>query len=157
MILYQKLINFKATRTYLKLIIIDIRKTLNLFFKILKEINSLFLALVYESFILYMVLLCRFLFKQKIINCVEALYQGRYYIVHLLHVRDSDTTKMRMVRYFEHISGMLRQQSKLTKSDGNHGRNKKFEIFRYRKRQHGESRERECFRCTDMLCMKYKN
>ena len=45
--------------------------------------------------------------------------------MHLLHVRDSDTTKMRMVRYFEHISGMLRQQSKLTKSDGNHGRNKK--------------------------------
>lgn len=45
--------------------------------------------------------------------------------MHLSHVRDSDTTKMRMVRYFEHISGMLRQQSKLTKSDGNHERNKK--------------------------------
>ena len=104
-----------------------------------------------------MVLLCRFLFKQKIINCVEALYQGRYYIVHLLHVRDSDTTKMRMVRYFEHISGMLRQQSKLTKSDGNHGRNKKIEIFRYRKRQHGErerERERECLRCTDKALYK---
>ena len=55
-------------------------------------------------------------------------------MLNLLHVRDSDTTKMRMVRYFEHISGMLRQQSKLTKGDGNHGRNKKFEIFRYRKR-----------------------
>ena len=76
--------------------------------------------------------------------------------MHLLHVRDSDTTKMRMVRYFEHISGMLRQQSKLTKSDGNHGRNKK---MRFSDTEKGsmERVERECLRCTDMLCMKYKN
>ena len=55
--------------------------------------------------------------------------------MHLLHVRDSDTTKMRMVRYFEHISGMLRQQSMLTKNDGNHERNKKNNVFEIRKRE----------------------
>ena len=35
-----------------------------------------------------------------------------------------------MVRNFKHISGMLRQQSKLTKNDGNHERNKKSNVFK---------------------------
>ena len=56
--------------------------------------------------------------------------------------RDSDKTKMRMVRNFEHISGMLRQQSKLTKNDGNHERNKKLNVFKIGKKL-WKSRERE--------------
>ena len=39
-------------------------------------------------------------------------------------------TKMSMVRNFKHISGMLRQQSKLTKNDENHERNKKSNVFK---------------------------
>ena len=39
-----------------------------------------------------------------------------------------EKTKMRLVRNFEHISGMLRQQSMLTKNDGNHERNKKVNV-----------------------------
>ena len=41
-----------------------------------------------------------------------------------------EKTKMRMVRNFEHISGMLRQQSMLTKNDGNHERNKKITFLK---------------------------
>ena len=43
-------------------------------------------------------------------------------------------TKMSMVRNFKHISGMLRQQSKLTKNDGNHERNKKLNVFEIEKK-----------------------
>ena len=35
-----------------------------------------------------------------------------------------------MVRNFKHISGMLRQQSKLTKNDENHERNKKTNVLK---------------------------
>ena len=54
-----------------------------------------------------------------------------FYIVLLFLSRRTkrEKTKMRMVRNFEHISGMLRQQSKLTKNDGNHERNKKLNVF----------------------------
>ena len=49
-----------------------------------------------------------------------------------------------MVRNFKHISGMLRQQSKLTKNDGNHERNKKLNVFEIgRKIEREKERERE--------------
>ena len=54
---------------------------------------------------------------------------------------NSDKTKMRMVRNFEHISGMLRQQSKLTKNDGSHERNKK-NIFKLKEIERDRKRGR---------------
>ena len=52
---------------------------------------------------------------------------------------------MRMVRNFEHISGMLRQQSMLTKNDGNHERNKNVNVLKQGKdrKTRGKERERE--------------
>ena len=54
---------------------------------------------------------------------------------------------MRTVRNFEHISGMLRQQSMLTKNDGNHERNKNVNVLKQRKdrktRERGRKKERE--------------
>ena len=48
---------------------------------------------------------------------------------------------MRMVRNFEHISGMLRQQSMLTKNDGNHERNKNVNVLKQGKDR--KTREKE--------------